>query len=212
MDNQEQHDQVLEDILEMEETEEQEDGLIHLSTGVVLETQPIPRLFTKNIYTKYESIKPKVPKFYNEQKNREEENPADGDYIDALEAWGMQFMFDLTELAIMRGTKIHTLPKDIEGPYGEYWVEETEHFGIKIPNAPKLRYLYWIQHVAAPLDEDAIAIGKKVRPLLGITEEAVEQEMRKFRSDEEPSTDLSSGLSEHSGNGDRNPDDTGIDS
>lgn len=199
-DRQARFDKVLTEVIDDEGTR-QKDGLIHLSTGVVLALQPIPKKVIKSLYDRYEDNKPKPPLFDNELKNRKEENPADPDYLTALEVYETNFILTVMDFAVMRGTRVVTIPDDVEPIEGD-WQEEYEYLGMKMPTNARLRYLAWVSYVAAPLDEDQKLLTEKVSALMGVTEAQVEQEMARFPGDETRDTDSESAVEVSSENGD----------
>lgn len=180
-------------LLDAVETPEpvKEEGRIHLSTGVILGVRPFPKLFIKRLYDNFEKTKPKIPLVMNEQKSREELNPADPDYLEALQKHEMDLLFAVNDLAVMKGTYLVHKPDDIPAVEDDSWVEEQEYFGIKVPKNKSLRYLAWVSFVAAPADEDHAAISRSLSRYLGVTEEAVAREMNNFPGGEEREADLS---------------------
>lgn len=182
-DRQERINAVLESVVDVEE--KKEDGLIHFSTGVVLGKRPIPKQTAKILYDRFEETKPTPPMFYNPNKNRDEPNPADPDYLAALEEHQVDFLLGVIDFAILKGTYVIEKPDEIEDLDGEDWLEELEYLGITIPKSKKLRYLLWVKYVAAITDEDQKELLSQSTSLLGVSEAAVEQEMSKFPSDEE---------------------------
>lgn len=194
---------VLIDVVENTVVDESDgEGHIHLSTGVVLGVQPFPKLFIKKLYDRYEKQKPKVPIVMNDQKGREEPNPADPDYLEALEQHDLGLLFAVNDLAIMKGTFPIHIPDTVTPIEDDSWVEEQAYFGIDVPNNKSLRYLSWVTFVAAPTDEDHLKLSRALSKLMGITEEAVAAEMNSFPGSEEPETDLSSTPPVPSGNWD----------
>jgi|LAHT01.1.fsa_nt_gb hypothetical protein len=182
--------------------EKTEDGLIRFSTGVVLGTQPIPKRFIRDLYDLFEKRKPQVPKVWNDQKDREELNPADPTYIEETQRWEMDLVFAVSDFGIMKGTYLIEKPDSLPTIDDNSWVEEREHFGVIVPKSPALRYLAWVTYVAAPEDSDQLLLSEGVGKLLGITEGAVETEMSKFRSDESGETDPPSEPTPPDGDGD----------
>lgn len=178
-----------------------EDGRITFSTGVVLGTQPIPKRFVRDLYDIFEKRKPKIPTFTNPQKGREEPNPADPDYLDALKKWELDLIFAVSDFGVMKGTYCIEKPDQVPDVNDEGWVQERAYFGFVVPTAPALRYLAWITYVAAPEDADQTLLSEKVGRLLGITEAAVDVEMQKFRRDETGQADTPTQPEAPSGNG-----------
>jgi hypothetical protein len=156
---------------------------IMLSTGVVLKKKDIPKLVLKRLYDQYEEQKPKVPLFFNEDKEREEENPADPAYLEELDAYTADMGLTILNFSIMWGTELVSKPNSIEGPEDSGWYESLKFSGVDVSDIPQIRYMTWVATIAAPQDSDIQLLAEALRGGVGVTEEAVAEEMAKFPSD-----------------------------
>ena len=182
MDHQEtKYDDKLEVVIEGIEQAGEDDNLIRLSTGVILKSNPFPRTMLADIVRKFPE--PKVPMFYNEDKERDEENPNDPDYIEAVKKYQFDLTFALVDLGICYGTSIKELPKDIDNPYSSDWVDTCNALGLEVPANKKLRYLKWVKYIAAPEEKDIEAIADKVLASFGTRESQVEKALETFPSE-----------------------------
>jgi hypothetical protein len=182
MDHQENYDTKLANAVNDVEKGSQDDNLIPLSTGVVLERIPFPRTILLEILKNFKE--PKVPTFINPDKMREEENPSDPDYIDAKQKYELEVGLALLDAGICLGTKIHSLAKDVTSPYDPEWSETFEGLGVSVPKDRKLRYLKWVKFVAAPEEDDIKAIADAVLPTIGTRETVVNDALKTFPGEE----------------------------
>ena len=82
----------------------QDDNLIPLSSGVILERVPFSRNILMDLFQKFKE--PKVPVFINPDKEREEENPNDPDYIAAKEKYDAEVGMALFDTTIVTGKQV----------------------------------------------------------------------------------------------------------
>lgn len=181
-------DRLTETIESVEKPQEKEDNTLKFSSGVVLERVSFPRTVMYEILKTFKA--PKVPTYFNPEKEREEENPLDPDYIKATEEQEAQIVMALMDLGIIKGTKIKVVPKTVEKLDSETWVEENEALGIVIPKNARLRYLQWVKLVAVSEEGDMARLADFVLPTYGVTEKSTETAMDKFPSDEGRNTDI----------------------
>ncbi len=185
MDHQDNYDNKLANAVNDVEKGSQDDNLIPLSTGVVLERIPFPRTILLEILKNFKE--PKVPTFINPDKLREEENPSDPDYLEARQKYELEVGLALLDAGICLGTKIHFIPtdnKEITGPYAPEWSATYDGLGISIPENRKLRYLKWVKFVAAPEEDDIKAIADAVLPTIGTRETVVNEALKTFPGEE----------------------------
>jgi hypothetical protein len=169
---------------------EAEDNFIRLSTGVVLEAmQANPNVLIRIMTAQ---PRPEPPVYFNKTMGREMENPDDPDYIKRVQAWEMNYNSGMLNALIGLGTKLHTLPKGMEGPYPKtakriqkvngketiveeeiepQWVRDYASLGLPIIHgSPSWYYITWVLFKAAVTDKDTNAIGEKVKRLSGVRE------------------------------------------
>lgn len=152
---------------------------ILLSSGVILNLTSVPKTF---IYEATRAFKrPKIPTYLNEEKGREEENPGDPDYLEALEMYAADVANAATDVALLRGTSIQEIPDDVIGPDSEEWIQEMEVLGLPMRDNPRARYMTWIKAIAAPLDNDINGLLEEVGRLTGVSESDVADAVERFR-------------------------------
>lgn len=153
---------------------------ITLSTGVILNLRPVPKQFIYEATRSFE--RPRVPVVLNKDKGREEENPADPDYQEAVQRYIIDTANAATDVAMLRGTEIAHRPKDVPGPDDEIWIQEMEVLRLPMRNNPRARYLAWLKAIAAPLDHDIRTLLEEIGRLTGVSEADVADAVEHFRS------------------------------
>lgn len=183
---------VVEEVLGEVENTEKKDGLIHLSTGVVLQPVPIPKLFLERVVRKF--APPPPPKVFDEARQREFENLEDPDWIAHKEQLAEDMMTALLDVMIAKGTRMYSIPDSFPKPVDASWVEEYETLvGEKVPASAVMRYLYWVKFVAIVGEEDLVALAEQVRRQLGVPDTLVADQMSTFPGDTQQLPDHGSG-------------------
>ena len=152
----------------VEEAEQGERDNITLSTGVQLRIKSMPKHFIFQVTEKYK--KPKVPLYFDESKGREEENPDDPDYIEAMQMYLAEIANASTDVAILRGSEIVHIPDDVMGPDSDEFKMELEVLGFGMIDNSRARYLAWIKAIAAPTDADIETLFEEIGRMTGVTE------------------------------------------
>jgi len=163
----------------LEEVERGECDTVTLSTGVVLKIKPFPRTFIFAVTGRIK--KPKPPLVFIESKGREEENPDDPDYQEALEKWAVDVANAGNDVALLRGCEIESIPEGLPGPDSKEWKNEMEVYGLPMIKNPVARYLSWLKAIAAPLERDIILLLGEIGRLTGVSEADVEDAVALFR-------------------------------
>jgi hypothetical protein len=153
---------------------------VELSTGVILNIRPVPRHFIYEVTRRF--VRPKPPVVFVESKGREEENAGDPDYADALENYIGDVANAATDTALILGTAVKELPKDVPDQDSEDFLQIMDVLGITDLENPKARYLYWIKSIAAPTTEDVNNLLGEIGRLTGVSESDTEDAVRRFRS------------------------------
>lgn len=148
---------------------EDDDNLIRLSTGVVLEAvQANPNIIIK-VLSRFPA--PEPPTYFNEKLGRWIENTADPDYELKMRAWQIQYANATNNVFISYGTKIKSVPKKMPKPEDDEWLDRFYAMGEPVMAENKYwRYLNWVLSVAAPADKDTQLIQEKVGRLSGVRE------------------------------------------
>jgi len=160
--------------------ENEQSGLITLSTGVILTPTIVPNMLYLEIMGRFKA--PKIPRFFNEDLGREEENPNHPDYIAEMQEYTQEMSKAMIDLMILFGTEINKCPKGVDPLESSKWVNKLKltHFEFD-PDDEYDRYLNWIKAVAAPSDEDIEAISVGVGRLSGVVEDDVQDAVNQFR-------------------------------
>ena len=154
-------------------------AIVELSTGVKLKLRPVPRHFMYEVTRRF--IKPKPP-MTEMGKGRLEENPGDPEYADAIERYLSDTANAATDVALLRGTEIDFVPKDVPKPDSKTFREEMELLGMPMLESSRARYLYWVKYMAAPTSEDINGLLGELGRLTGVAESDVEDAVSRFRS------------------------------
>ena len=163
----------------LEEVERGECDTVTLSTGVVLKIKPVPKFFIFDVTARIK--KPKPPLVFIESKGRDEENPDDPDYQEALEKWVMNVANAGNEVALLRGSEVESIPEGVPGPDSKDWKNEMEVLGLPMIKNSRARYLTWVKAIAAPLDRDINNLLGEIGRLTGVSEADVEDAVARFR-------------------------------
>lgn len=157
--------------------------------GIVFEILPVSRYIVVDIN---DSIPiPKPPKVMIEEKGREEENPNDPDYLAALREANIHKATAVTNAYLGLGTRVLTLPEDIEPPESTEWSDDLAMFTptTKVPIKGKARYVAWIRYYAVLGDEFEQLTTAVMRGDGGVTtEEDTKKAEERFRGTEEGDT------------------------
>ena len=138
----------------------QESDVFVAASGLKLRIKPVSRLLVGKAQA---TVKlPSVPKFFNEDKGREEENPNDPGYRMAL----MEALFErgqkVIEVCLAMGTELIECPSSLEPMESEGWISILEDLGISIGGNRGInsRYVNWLKYYAIPNEEELGQISK----------------------------------------------------
>lgn len=158
------------------------------TNGVVLKIRPVPTHVTREVLRQIKE--PRVPSFFNEAKQRDEENPLDPEYLQALEEF-KEAQVDLTNRAYLLHTEVFgELPEGIQHMDESGWDEDLEFIGIQVHDSGRERYVDWLKYyVLADID---------FRDLMGailtagglVTEEAVKGAIESFPDNKNGTSDI----------------------
>jgi hypothetical protein len=173
--------EIIEDVEREEAVKEPESDLITLSNGVVLEAVGVPPLLAQKIEAKFKY--PRVPKTFNEDKGRDEENPLDPNYLAQCEEIDEQKNMALIDLLVGLGTRIKTMSSSVPKLEETEWREEIAFYlQEEIPTSPKAAYLYWVKYVLVAETADLQQIARKVTRKMGVSEGAVGNALTELKS------------------------------
>jgi hypothetical protein len=156
---------------------------ITLSNGIVLALKPIPPGYIERALEALEKPQPPVTKPF-EGKDIEEANPADPEYTAALEAHSKLVIETGTNVLLLVGTGILSIPEGVYSPEGDEWYdpEITGYFGIEVDTTTKYdRYLSWLTMYALASQEDVVDVMAALTRRAGIGEEDAAAAVARFR-------------------------------
>lgn len=157
------------------------DGVVTFSTGVRVRLHPVP---PGTVQEARAAIKlPKVPTWTNPDKNREEPNPNDPDYLDAVTAAHAQMRQAVEEVALMFGIElVDGVPDGGDWERNLRWLEKRGRInlaGYDLSDPVDREFLYKKHCVLG--NDDWVHIHR----LLGISREEVDDAASNFRGDGE---------------------------
>lgn len=167
-----------------------------LSNGIVLEFTHVPPQAVRRAMSAVKE--PEVPTFHNDQKDRDEPNPMDPDYLRDLQTWIAATAEAGQAVAFMLGVKVVSVPEDMLDVDDGEWIEEVEEVwkitcpddDLTVPvSSPKERLLSWLRYYAITSDIDTYITTSICMQRIGLTEEEVQAAVASFRSAEVRSAD-----------------------
>lgn len=154
--------------------EQEENDLIHLTSGVILRGKKAKPTTLMRVMSQFP--RPKPPMWKNPQFGRMMENVDDPEYQEQLKAWEVEQSTATLNAMILLGTELVKTPKGMSGPEDDAWLEDYELLGIPMnPGNSKWRYLSWVMFVAIEDEEkDLKAIQEVVGRLSGVRDSTVQ--------------------------------------
>lgn len=138
---------------------------------------------------------PEVPKTYNTEKEREEPNPMDPDFLKAYMKADEEVGLAVVNTYLGFGTSLVKLGADTPDPDDDWDAQYNDEslFGdtkLEIPSkGTRARYVWWLTHIVLN-DVEITAINDRIAYLGGsVKEGAVKEAMDSFRSTEGSGTD-----------------------
>lgn len=148
-----------------------------LSSGVVVKAKPLPVGYGANIARQHQTKKPKPPRLFVAELGRDEENPDDPDYLDALRQWQVDFAMSSLNLAMSFGLEIVSVPEGMM-TYNSDEFKATLSF---LGDDGTMPFVKWLQIIAAPTLEDLTIISNLPGFQAGVQEVGVQAEVETFR-------------------------------
>lgn len=138
-------------------------------------------------------IQPKPPLWMNPEKEREEPNEADPDYVEAMAIFGRNVGEVTQRLFLGYGSEPLELPSDVEPLDSDAWIEDIEAVTeIEVPRTGKSRYIAWLRLYVLQDDDERLSLNQEIMRFNGIILEVdVQTATTEFKSDEaqQPNTD-----------------------
>jgi hypothetical protein len=150
------------------------------SNGIVFKLKRVSRMLVVDAGRKI--ALPKVPRVFIEAKGRDEENPNDPDYINALRE--AQYLRGMTAVGIVLafGTEVFTKPESVVAVDEDSWRDDLTELGMEVPDKGKARYVSWLKYYALN-DDDFNALTEAAFRYSGmVSEEDVKKAAEQFRN------------------------------
>ena len=158
------------------------DTCLELQSGIVLRLKPVSSGLLRKAAARIPE--PEVPRVWLAEKDREEENPNDPNYLAALVARGEKQGLAQMDVAILYGTSIETIPEGAYRPDDEEWSADLLEDGFLTDedlSSYRKRYLNWVLLYACRGGDEAKLFGHVII-LCGLTEAEVQEVLASFRS------------------------------
>lgn len=167
---------------------DQDEDILELSTGVELELRTPSAVLLNNAMKANIQDEPRPPKVWVEDKQRDEENPSDPDFVYEYRVWLADAGLRSLKALIPTGTRIHFKPDDIVGPEDEDYADLMESMGEVAATGKHTRYVQWVMLVATGT-EDLKTLSTALMRRAGVREEDVREAQDMFPGPEERGVD-----------------------
>lgn len=165
-----------------EEQERTAETELKLSSGVVVRCRRVSPLLLQQAGAAIPE--PKVPTFFNENRQQEEENPAHPDYAAALNQRQQDVGNASINAAILMGTEIvEPLPAGFPAQDDETWISKLAVLGVHPPiDTPYERYISWMRNLVLASNDDLRVVMRACSGDILVQEEDVAKAAASFRS------------------------------
>ncbi len=170
-----------------EETEQ--DAVYELSNGVKVRLRKMSPILLAQVATQVGQGEPKVPMLYNEDKEREEDNPLDPDYIADHDRWAAGRGIRLMRALVGGATSLEHSPDDVMGHDSDEFAQFLELMEIPLSPSAQGRYTQWVMYVGIQDQEQMADFSATLMRMAGAREEDVAEAQALFRGDEERTAD-----------------------
>lgn len=157
-----------------------------LETGIVLRLKPVPLMALNAAAARVP--RPAVPVVMIPEKGREEPNPNDPAYQQAIEDWAIDQTEAQLAVALLLGTEIESVPEGMWGPDDDEWIDEAQEVQQLAGNADfaihregRARYLDWLRMYAITSIIDRDSLRRLLTLGYAITEREVQRAAETFR-------------------------------
>jgi hypothetical protein len=160
-----------------------DNNLTTLRNGTVLRLKAVPPHILREVTSRVPETP--VPTFFNKDRDREEPNPNDPDYIEAEQTRAINVVLEMQNAMLIMGVEVVSVG-DCPSIESEEWIDALDALHITVNTTTKFhRKLDWLRYVALETETDIAAVIRAVTMLSGITELEVFRQARNFRGDEE---------------------------
>lgn len=158
------------------------------ANGVQLKLRAVPSLAIVAIQKQLKE--PPVPTFFNDEKQRDEENPNDPNYIRELNEWRAASADATTTAYLANGVTVITpLPDNVEPVDSQEWSEGLVLSGLVIADSGIQRRVAWLKYYIVGDEDLGDLIGQIAIAGGLVTEEAVQDVAATFRNNGTGNTD-----------------------
>lgn len=146
------------------------------STGVILKITPPKTRVVYNLYMQNPEPKPPISVIEEGGKRREEANPSDPDYVQAVADHKTKVFDSYIKIIMLTSVSIVSMPEDLSAfDKDDDWLDEMEAIGLQVKQFKNRseRYLEWFFYRVAPTHEDVFGIQSACEGLTAVTEGGV---------------------------------------
>ena len=159
------------------------DARVTLTNGIVIQTKPLSQDAIRRVIGKIE--KPKIPMVFIESRDREEENPNDPDYLEALQEYNNQVLLRVYKVMLVLGTSCHTVSAGHFKPEDDEWIQLLEVAGVSVEYTNQFdRYHEWLVLYACTTQFDYNHLTSVLYRRVGIMEQEVIDAITFFQRNE----------------------------
>ncbi len=169
----------------VEHDDETDEDIMEMTTGVRLRLGVPSAMVINDLLMKASESEPKPPMLYSKDKERDEENPNDPDFLQRYRLWLSETGVRTFSALVVAGTTIEEVPNDMATPDSDEFEDYMAAIAIPLATGKHQRYLQWVKYVAVvhPDDQNHLTIALLRRA--GVREEDVGEAHTMFRGDTE---------------------------
>ncbi len=174
---------------------------VTLANGVVIRCKPVSVMTLR--YASTSVPRPKPPVIRNKDKDRDEEWEGDPAYQQALMDWENKVGDTGTNVMLLLGTEIESVPDNVEKVGDDGWVELLQATGMDVNvSSEPARYLSWLRFYAITTPQDLLMITANIAEKSGVLDKDVQASLESFRGGADGGTDLENKTEELNTDGD----------
>jgi hypothetical protein len=154
-------------------------GTVRLGNGVVLKLRPVAPLAIREAAIR--GNPPQIPIVHLADKDRDEPNPNDPDYLRANQEYAARQLFQVSDVLMLMGSEFVSAPDDVFPPTSDEWADMLRSTGMEIDTSNKYtRYLSWLRLYALTSEGELSQVLAGVVRLSGVTEVEVQRAAAAF--------------------------------
>ncbi len=169
--------------------ETEQDAVYELAHGVRVRLRKMSPVLLAQVATNVGEGEPKVPSTYNEDKEREEDNPLDPAYVADHDRWAAGRGIRLMRVLVAAATSLEHCPDDVMAHDSEEFADFMELMEIPLSPSAQGRYSEWVMYVGVRDLEQMADFSATLMRVAGAREEDVADAQALFRGDEERTAD-----------------------